>query len=324
MINNEARGKPSRAFLCLAFLAAFALSAAVPVRAGDAVTPIARAEQMYKDGKYKEAIALLNDYLTANPKDATALVDRGDDYAALGEDKAAVADYTAAIAVNPDFAYAYASRCDSRNSLDQNAEALPDCDKAIELDPKMAYPYRIRALIELQEGNPKAALADTDSAIGISANSAYSYQLRCRAYDDLGDLDRALPDCNDAIRLNPDMGEGYFQRGRVEIAQQNWTGAIADFTKSESIQPGPNGHYWLALSRFKNGDLTEALSEDERYIQMKSDDGDGYLLRAQIEQKMGNTAQAKTSATDALRHYRIANDTNGAAKAQALLDSLKP
>ena len=52
------------------------------------------------------------------------------------------------------------------------------------------------------------------------------------------------------------------------------------------------------------------------------EDGDGYLLRGQIEAKLGNAVEARTSATTALKYYRVVNDTDGAAKAQSFLDGL--
>ena len=307
--------------LSLALVAALSTVAIARADAGTA-PEVNKAESLYNDGKYKESLSVLNKYLATHPKDATALVDRGDDYAALDDDKSAVADYSAAIDVNPDYAYAYASRCDSLNSLQQNTQAKPDCDKAIELNPKMSYAYRVRAYIEIQQGDAKTALTDADRAVELNSNSALGFQTRCRAYVELGQNERAIQDCTDAIHLNPNIEEAYFQRGRAEIALEKWPGAIADFNQALKVSPGPNAHYWLALSYLENGDYTSALGQADSYVEAKSDDGDGYLVRARIKVKLGKPADAKEDANTALRHYRIVNDSDGAAKAQALLDSL--
>lgn len=127
--------------LCFAGFAGLLLAVRVPIALADtAVAPeVTRAEKLYNDGEYRQAIDLLNVYLSTHPNDATALVDRGDDYEALDNQQAAIADYTAAIAINPEYAYAYASRCESYFELDQGQRAMDDCDKAIELNPKLAY-----------------------------------------------------------------------------------------------------------------------------------------------------------------------------------------
>jgi len=280
------------------------------------------AESLYKEGKYKEALALLNTYIAGHPKDATALVDRGDDYEALGDPKSATADYSAAIEINPDYAYAYASRCDSRDELGQNRKALDDCDKAIGLDPKMAYAYRARARVHVHLNDSQAALADANNAISLASDNAFGFEIRCRVYVDLGEDAKAIDDCNEAIRIDPTMEEGYFQRGRANIDLKKWTDAIADFTQAEKIDEGPIAKYWLAVARLNNGDYDEGLRNIDSYIAAKSDDGDGYYVRAQIELKLGNRAEAKASAQDALRHYRIDGDQTGAQKAQDLLDSI--
>jgi tetratricopeptide (TPR) repeat protein len=144
------RGNLMRRALYLALVTGFLTVSSPAPAAADATTAseVVQAERLYSDGKFKEAIDLLNHYLTAHPQDATALVDRGDDYEALNEQQSAIADYSAALAINPEYAYAYASRCESYREIDQNDHALQDCNKAIELDPKLAYPYRERAILE--------------------------------------------------------------------------------------------------------------------------------------------------------------------------------
>ena len=78
----------------------------------------------------------------------------------------------------------------------------------------------------------------------------------------------------------------------------------------------------MGVAKLSAGSYADALKDADSYIKSNGDDADGHLLRAEIEQKLGNTAEARTSATTALRHYRIDNDTSGAAEAQKVLDGL--
>lgn len=306
-------------------LAAFAVLFFVgtaAARAGDPPAAITKAEAMHDKGQFKESLAVLDTYLAEHPKDARALADRGDDYDALGDPKSAAADYTAAIAVNPDYAYAYASRCDVRDELDQHTDALPDCDKAIALDPKMAYAYRARARVNINVHDARAALADANNAVSLDSDNAYGYELQCRAHIDLGQSDKAIDDCDEAIRVDPSVGEAYFQRGRADIDLKKWDAAIADFTQAEKLEPGPNGNYWLALARLNAGQYADGLKNIDVYIAAKADDGDGYYVRAQLQMKLGNAAEAKTAAQEALKQYRVDSDQSGIQQAQALIDSL--
>jgi tetratricopeptide (TPR) repeat protein len=186
----------------------------------------------------------------------------------------------------------------------------------------MGYAYRTRARVHIHLNDLDAALADANNAISSSSDNAYGYMIRCRVYVDLNQDSKALDDCNQAVAINPKLEEGYFQRGRAEIDLQKWTDAIADFTQAQKLDPGPNGKYWLAFAQYNNGDYQEGLRNIQAYIAEKGDDGDGYYVRAQIQLKLGNRNEAKASAQEALRHYRIDNDDSGAKKAQALLDSI--
>jgi tetratricopeptide (TPR) repeat protein len=307
--------------LCLAAMLLFGASGiALGQSAGNEV---ARAKQLFDDGKFKESVALLNTYLSAHPADATALVARGDDYQALGNQEAAIGDYSAALAINGQYAYAWASRCDSYHSIDQNQRARSDCDKAIALDPKMAYAYRVRALVELGEDDAQGALADANRALALQPNSPNAFTTRCHTYLVLQKYPESLRDCNSAIAIDPNNDVAYFYRGETEMRLQNWDKAIADLEKDRELDPQEtNADYWLAIAFMGKGSYADALKAIDGYIQSDADDADGHLIRASIEAKLGNASEARISATNALKHYMIDNDQTGAAKAQALLNAL--
>jgi hypothetical protein len=58
------------------------------------------------------------------------------------------------------------------------------------------------------------------------------------------------------------------------------------------------------------------------YIALHDSVDTAFLLRAQIDIKLGKTDDAKADATSALRYAGIDNDTDVAKLAQSLLDSL--
>jgi tetratricopeptide (TPR) repeat protein len=315
--------------LCLAAILLLGASGVAPAQSADAAPAqasggeVARAKQLYDDGKYKESISLLDGYLTAHPGDATALVTRGDDYQALGSQESAIADYTAALAINADYAYAWASRCDSYLSIRQSQKALADCDKAIGLDPGMGYAYRLRALLELDADDAQSALTDVNHALTIDPHSPAALTTRCHTYLVLLEYPEAIADCNAALAIDPNRDVAYFYRGETEIKLSDWDRATADFTRALALAPDEaNADYWLAVANLNRGAYADALKAIDAYIQSDVDDPDGQLIRATIEVKLGNAAAARASATTALKHYMIGNDRSGAAKAQAILDSL--
>ena len=187
----------------------------------------------------------------------------------------------------------------------------------------MAYAYRVRALLELGEDDPQAALADASRALELQPNSPNAFTTRCHTYLVLQKYPEALRDCDSAIAIDPNNDVAYFYHGETEMKLQNLDKAIADLRKDRELDPQEtNAEYWLALAFMGKESYADALKAIDGYIQSDADDADGHLIRASIEAKLGNASEARISATNALKHYMIDNDQTGAAKAQAVLNSL--
>lgn len=308
-------------FIVAALLALACVRAAA---AGETVNlQVLQAEKLIGKGENKDAVALLDAYIAQHPRDARALADRGDAYEALGDQTKAIANYTDAIAADQSFAYAYASRCQSLWETDRDREALDDCNAALELKPEMVYALRQRALVELDLKNVAGALADAEKAVALAPGEAFSLATRCQVYDAAARYADAIRDCSAAIAVNDRNDAPRFYRGRAEIQTKQWNAAIADFSTVIGNDPQELGaYYWRALARANAGDYTDGLDDVDRYLHVRIDDADAYLLRARIQIGLGNRKEAQTAATDALRHYRIDNDEAGAAQAQAVLDGL--
>ena len=120
-------------FLCAAAFGAFiALFAAAPnkgfAQPAPAASPgsdaLGQAQALFRLGKYREAIAKLDALLQAEPRNARALVLRGDTKAELDDNNGALKDYNAAIGIAPEYQYAYVTRCETRLALDDPGSAL--------------------------------------------------------------------------------------------------------------------------------------------------------------------------------------------------------
>ncbi|MDQ6943505.1 MAG: hypothetical protein M3169_13455 [Candidatus Eremiobacteraeota bacterium] len=99
--------------------------------AADETSSYTKAQTLFHDRKFKEAIALLDPYVAAHPRDARALVLRGDCKADLGDNRGALDDYNSAIKIEPEYAYAYVTRCETRLALRDKSGALADLATAL-------------------------------------------------------------------------------------------------------------------------------------------------------------------------------------------------
>ncbi len=144
----------ARAILALPLLAAIALAPplsgapreadAQPASNAPETSDYTRAQQLFHSGSYRDAIALLDPYIAAHPRDARAYVLRGDCKADLEDNQGALRDYNSAIKIAPEYQYAYVTRCETRLQLNDATGALADCDTAIRLDPSDALAHQDR------------------------------------------------------------------------------------------------------------------------------------------------------------------------------------
>lgn len=136
----------------------FRVSAIIPalyfmiVTTGTAFAGQTDADQLHTlwaKNDYKGIIALTNRMLASDPKNAKALVNRGDAKDYLDDHTGALADYTSAIAINPNYEYAYSTRCGTQNEVENFRAAIDDCSKALTLDMSDADAYRQRSYLTI-------------------------------------------------------------------------------------------------------------------------------------------------------------------------------
>ena len=292
--------------------------------AADESTAYTKAQTLFHDRKFKEAIALLDPYLAAHPRDARALVLRGDCKADLHQNDAALADYNAAITIEPEYQYAYVTRCETRLELDDKAGALRDCDIAVRLGPTDGLAFEDRADVQFQLGAYDLALSDYDTAIRLGRSSAYVYAARCDTNRLTDKLERAQADCTKALAVDPKSRRGLWANGRLAIVQKRYRDGIAALNAYILQDPKASdvAFYFrgLAFNRIESYRL--ALEDLQIYVQRKPADPDGYRERAVASYGTGNKDSALADLATALQAYRKDGDTASADRVSAMVAAI--
>jgi Tfp pilus assembly protein PilF len=176
-----------------------------------------------KTGEPERALLELGSILDAEPKNATALLVRGDILAAKGELRRAIADWS--------------------NVGDNKPEW------------KRALMARGNAFLDLHLY--EKAAADFEAVIAHADQAPAAFLGRARARLALGDPAGAIDDATEAIDDQPSSPEGYLCRGRIYAAERKFAEAIKDLevalTRNEHEQAA-----WLELGRAR-----EAVLEDD-------------------------------------------------------------
>ena len=161
-----------------------------------------RADRLFNQGKFKEAITAYTHYISENPISIGAIYNRGRAYEELGK-------------------------------YDQAEE---DFAKVSELDEKNVNAYLSLAKLYYRQEKYSKALIYTENALEINENSADGYFLNARAQHQLGYIDGALESYTLAIKINRDYGEAYLYRGALKIHKNQTRSACEDFKKAENLE----------------------------------------------------------------------------------------
>ena len=128
----------------------------------------------------------------------------------------------------------------------------------------------------------------------------YFYRGLAKFY--LEDYSGSEIDCGKAIDINPYYINSYEVRGLARINQKNYIGAAHDYESALRIDDD-NKNIWhnLILCYIEIDSLPQADSALERLITKWPDRADGYLLKAEVLIKGGDTLKAEQYADRALR-----------------------
>jgi tetratricopeptide (TPR) repeat protein len=327
-------GSMTGRFLCAAAFGVFiALLTAAPSRGFAQPAPTAspgpdalgQAQALFRLGKYREAISKLDALLQADPRDARALVLRGDAKAEMDDNSGALKDYNAAIGIAPEYQYAYVTRCETRLALDDPGGALTDCNTALRLDATDAHAYQARGDVYFDREAYDLAVADYEKSIALGRRSAYLYASACDANRLVGKLEQAATDCEEAITINPKSRRALWSNARLALVNQRYSAALGNLNTyiAEDPSDSSTGYYFRAVAYNRLKMYQKALDDLQIYVKRTPDDADGYKERAIAKYGLGDKTGALADLETARNDYAKAGDTAAADKVAALSKAIQ-
>src|SRR5579884_4014211 len=315
----------------------------------DQVVYSARSEIYQKQGRYKLALADLNQLLALNPRSAQAFNTRGQIYVSLGEYEKALADAEQALTLDPSLAWVYKERGEIYQQREEYEKALADFEQLVALAPQSAESYGLRgeahrvrgelaqALADFnqaltlaphyafasgsrgqvyqQQGEEEKALADFEQALALDSRLAWVYKERGRLYQQRGEYEKALADFEQLVALAPQSAESYSLRGEVHRLRGEFEQALADFNQALTLVP----HYAWALAQreqiyFTLREYEKALADAEQLVILLPQSAEAYGLRGEAHRMRGELEQALADFNQALAldpHYAWAFSRRG-------------
>jgi tetratricopeptide (TPR) repeat protein len=247
-----------------------------------------KAEELYKQNKFKDVIALLTDEELEREKDAELYAWKARANHRLDNDVAVTMLLAEkAIDADPNYFMGYFTRACAWDVKKENDKAIEDYTKAIELNPDFADAYNYRGIAWQNKKENDKAVADYDKAIvnynkaiEIDPDYADAYNYRGILWYNKTDYYKAIADYTKAMELNPNFADAYYNRGLawVAIKEKEYDKAIEDYTKAIELNPdyadayyNERGLAWKAKGKYK-----EAINDYTDAIKIKPDFANAY------------------------------------------------
>ncbi len=190
---------------------------------------------MIDEGKYQEAILLLDNIIDDAPSSEAYLL-RGNSYFSLGESNKAAISFLQAIELNSNAYEAWMHLGNIYVNSAQFALSLDAYDNAIKHNNKLGKLY-------INRGN---------------------VLFRFKRYPE------AENDFKIALELEPQDPQPHFNYGRTLYMQQEFSNALVSFQKSHSLSESSESNYWLGVTYYQLSQTQKACS----YLNIAADQGD--------------------------------------------------
>ncbi|PWL31972.1 MAG: hypothetical protein DCO95_01970 [Roseivirga sp. XM-24bin3] len=159
------------------------------------------ADALYKQGKYKEAIAAYDEYLTTKPKDLKSLYNRGRAHEEVGNLSQAKEDFESVLQLDADNLNANLSMGKYWYNQKDFTKAIYYFDKVLEVDGRVST----------------------------------AYLLKGRSLHQQGEFPKAKENYDQAINFDNKNPEAFLYRGALKIALNQTRGACNDFNRAKAL-----------------------------------------------------------------------------------------
>lgn len=183
-----------------------------------------------ENGRYLEAISILNEAIRQDPKFADAYISRGFSYSKLGNYPSAILDYLRALDIQPQSAYAHNNLGFTYLRNGNFQRAIDEFNIALTLmkDGGTSGVYANRAEAYLRLGDFDSAIADADKSISQDSKDHDPYETRGEAYLHKGNEEKALENFRSALELKYDESNGFHDKSETQFFRANVLEQIAD------------------------------------------------------------------------------------------------
>jgi tetratricopeptide (TPR) repeat protein len=183
----------------------------------------AEAEKLEQEGKYTEAIPLLDKAIDKDPNNIYALINRGVDKSILKDYKGSIDDYTKVIELDSDNALAFLNRGKNKKRLEDYQGAINDFEKAIKTKGgEMLYMDKV-----------ENSFVETGFEFDV-AMEEIRFERGIARYN-IDSLNLAFEDFNFCLEKNFGRSASFYWRGIIYVAYGMNTEGCSDLNEAQKL-----------------------------------------------------------------------------------------
>ena len=280
-------------FAAVALLAAFL--SAKHLRAEQ--TSLEKAESLLSKGATAEAVVVLRQIVTDDPRNVDAHLLLGTALALIGERGESINQMAVAVQLRPDSARAHNQYGMVLSRFIEVKAAREEFEKALELDPRLAEAHVNLSLILAQAGEVISAGDHLDHAIRLQGDvraAAYTHYLRAKIWGAQSQIDKSIDELEKSIQLRPEYAEAWSDLGGMRRLSLDNSGAVQALEKAVALNPHDStAQYRLGQLYLQDGEAAKAL--DHLKIALLRDPSDVAILYSldRALRKAGKLEEAK-------------------------------
>jgi tetratricopeptide (TPR) repeat protein len=230
---------------------------------GAAQSSLEKAESLLSKGATAEAVVVLRQIVTDDPRNVNAHLLLGTALALVGERSESINQMAAAVQLRPDSARAHNQYGMVLSRFIEVKAAREEFEKALQLDPRLAEAHVNLSLILAQAGELISAGDHLDQAIKLQGDAraaAYTHYLRAKIWGSQNQIDKSIDELEKGIQLRPDYAEAWSDLGGMRRLSLDNSGAVQALERAVALNPHDStAQYRLGQLYLQNGETAKAL-----------------------------------------------------------------
>ena len=290
-----------------------------PIGPFNTLTPkVQGAATLMLSGKGRQAIELLEQARSENPKDASAAALQSIVSTVIGRRSTALELAMQAITLQNNLSIAYTALSFAEQSYFRLGSAMASAEKAVSLAPNDAYSWARLAELQAASGDPESARESAMQAVNLDPKLSRTQSVLGFVQLTRNEISEAATSFDMAIQNDSADPLARLGAGLVKTRQSRITAARADIEIAASLDPGNSLiRSYLGKAYFTENRQTLAKSQFDIAISLDQNDPTPWLYAAIQSQMLNRPVEALEQLRESIRR----NDNRAVYRSRLDLDS---